>query len=61
MSTKGVIDLVFCLDASASMRPCIDAVRRRLEFTAPDGKAYRLAPSSSTLVIRPPPSNAGTV
>jgi len=32
---------------------CIDAVRRRLEFTAPDGKAYRLAPSIATLVIRP--------
>ena len=27
MSTKGVADVVFCLDASASMRPCIDGVR----------------------------------
>ena len=27
MSTKGVVDIVFCLDASHSMRPCIDAVR----------------------------------
>lgn len=28
MSTKGVIDLVFCVDASNSMRPCIEAVKK---------------------------------
>jgi hypothetical protein len=30
MSTTGVVDIVFLLDASDSMRPCIDAVRRHL-------------------------------
>lgn len=30
MSTKGVVDIVFCIDASASMRPCLDAVRRHV-------------------------------
>ena len=30
-STKGVADVVFCLDASGSMAPCIDAVRRNLD------------------------------
>jgi len=29
-STKGVVDVVFCLDASASMAPCIDGVRRNI-------------------------------
>ena len=27
MSSKGVVDLVFCIDASQSMQPCLDAVR----------------------------------
>lgn len=27
MSTKGIADVVFCIDASASMAPCIEAVR----------------------------------
>jgi 2-hydroxychromene-2-carboxylate isomerase len=27
MSTKGVADVVFCIDASASMQPCIEGVR----------------------------------
>lgn len=27
MSTKGIVDLVFCLDASHSMQPCVDALR----------------------------------
>lgn len=30
MGTKGVVDLVFCLDASGSMAPCIDGVRRNV-------------------------------
>jgi hypothetical protein len=30
-STKGVVDVVFCLDASGSMAPCIDAVRKNLD------------------------------
>jgi hypothetical protein len=30
MSTKGVVDIVFCIDASSSMQPCIDAVRRHV-------------------------------
>ena len=30
-STKGVVDVVFCLDASGSMAPCIDAVRTNLD------------------------------
>lgn len=30
MSTKGVADVVFCLDASESMAPCLDAVRKHL-------------------------------
>jgi hypothetical protein len=29
-STKGVVDVVFCLDASGSMEPCIDGVRRNV-------------------------------
>ena len=29
-TTKGVVDVVFCLDASGSMAPCIDAVRKNL-------------------------------
>jgi hypothetical protein len=29
-STKGVVDIVFCLDASGSMAPCIDGVRRNV-------------------------------
>ncbi|MFN8653570.1 MAG: malate synthase A [Gemmatimonadales bacterium] len=32
---------------------CLDAVRRTLEFTAPDGKAYALNPTIATLLIRP--------
>lgn len=27
MSTKGVVDLLFCVDSSKSMQPCIDGVR----------------------------------
>jgi len=30
MSTKGIADVVFCLDASGSMSPCIDGVRRHI-------------------------------
>ncbi len=30
MSTKGVTDIVFCIDASQSMQPCIDAVREHV-------------------------------
>src|SRR5262245_56797199 len=30
MSTKGVVDIVFCIDASESMRPCLEAVRRHV-------------------------------
>ena len=29
-STKGVVDVVFCLDASGSMAPCLDGVRRNI-------------------------------
>jgi hypothetical protein len=29
-STKGIVDVVFCLDASGSMAPCIDGVRRNI-------------------------------
>jgi len=29
-TTKGVVDVVFCLDASGSMAPCIDGVRRNV-------------------------------
>jgi malate synthase len=32
---------------------CQDAVRRALEFTAPDGKPYHLAADIATLVVRP--------
>ncbi|HWA57259.1 MAG TPA: malate synthase A [Gemmatimonadales bacterium] len=32
---------------------CVDAVRRRLDYTAPDGKRYQLNPAVATLVIRP--------
>lgn len=30
MSTKGIADVVFCIDASASMQPCINSVRTNL-------------------------------
>lgn len=30
MSTKGVADVVFCLDASDSMKPCIDGVKTHI-------------------------------
>jgi hypothetical protein len=30
-STKGVVDVVFCIDASGSMAPCIDGVRKNLD------------------------------
>jgi|SRR5579883_379886 len=30
-STKGVVDVVFCLDASGSMAPCIDGLRKSLD------------------------------
>ena len=30
MSTKGVADVVFCLDASDSMQPCIDSVKTHI-------------------------------
>jgi len=30
MSTKGVADVVFCIDASESMAPCLNAVRKHL-------------------------------
>lgn len=29
-TTKGVVDVVFCLDASGSMAPCIEGVRRNI-------------------------------
>ncbi len=32
---------------------CMDAVRRALEFTSPEGKRYALAESLATLVVRP--------
>jgi malate synthase A len=32
---------------------CIDAVRRTLAFTAPDGRRYALNPAVATLVVRP--------
>jgi malate synthase len=31
----------------------MDAVRRRLEFVSPEGKAYRLNPTIATLLVRP--------
>ena len=31
MSARGTADIVFCLDASASMQPCFDGVRRHVE------------------------------
>ena len=35
MSTKGIADVVFCLDASGSMQPCIEAVKRHItDFVA---------------------------
>lgn len=30
MSTTGIADVVFCIDASESMRPCIDALRKHI-------------------------------
>ena len=30
MSTKGTVDVIFCLDASTSMRPCIEGVKSHI-------------------------------
>jgi len=30
MSTRGVVDVIFCLDASDSMKPCIDGVKAHI-------------------------------
>ena len=32
----------------------IDAVRRRIEFTNPDGRVYKLNEETATLLVRPP-------
>jgi malate synthase len=37
----------------AGQASCMDAVRRTLEYTSPEGKAYRLAERLATLVVRP--------
>ncbi len=37
----------------AGQANCIEAVRRSLEYTSPDGKRYRLADRLATLVVRP--------
>lgn len=29
-TTRGVVDIVFCIDSSMSMKPCIDAVRKHI-------------------------------
>jgi hypothetical protein len=35
MSTKGIADVIFCLDASGSMQPCIESVKRHIvDFVA---------------------------
>jgi malate synthase len=39
-----------CVAGQANL---IDAVRRRIEFTSPEGKAYRLAAETATLMVRP--------
>jgi malate synthase len=55
---------VFMADVEDAMSPpwgnvvaaqlsCMDAVRRALEFTSPEGKRYRLADRLATLVVRP--------
>jgi malate synthase len=37
----------------AAQASCMDAVRRTLEFTSPEGKPYRLGARLATLVLRP--------
>ena len=37
----------------AAQACCMDAVRRRLEYTSPEGKPYRLGERLATLVVRP--------
>ena len=37
----------------AGQANCIDAVRRTLEYTSPDGKRYQLGEKLATLVVRP--------
>jgi malate synthase len=55
---------VFMADCEDSMTPTWDnvvqgqvnlrdAVARRIDFTSPDGKAYRLAEKTATLIVRP--------
>ena len=47
-STKGVVDVVFCLDASGSMAPCIDAVRKNLDaFLEALARRHRTARSTA--------------
>jgi hypothetical protein len=41
MSTKGVVDVVFCLDASDSMKPCIDGVKAHISSFLEGLKADR--------------------
>jgi len=38
------------LDGQINVR---DAVRRTIEFTSPEGKSYKLAPKTATLLVRP--------
>src|SRR6202008_4138858 len=55
---------VFMADFEASLSPTgdnappgqanlIEAVRRKIEFVSPEGKAYRLNPKIATLLVRP--------
>jgi malate synthase len=37
----------------AGQRNLRDAVRRQIEYTGPEGRAYRLVPSPATLMVRP--------
>src|SRR3954466_11407774 len=37
----------------AGQTSCMDAVRRTLEYTSPEGKSYRLGERLATLVVRP--------
>jgi malate synthase len=39
-----------CIDGQANLR---DAVRRTIEYTSPEGKAYRLNDTVATLLVRP--------
>src|SRR5262252_3895422 len=49
----GPVERKMMINALNSGANLIEAVRRKLTFTSPEGKAYRLNPTFATLLVRP--------